>query len=81
MSQQKKVIMLTKVSFKENVIGVFREKILIGTESIIDAEKKVIKSSYSQMTFNCTEICSRAAMVTSNYVEETPEEIYKIINS
>jgi carbonic anhydrase/acetyltransferase-like protein (isoleucine patch superfamily) len=50
--------------------------VLIGVESIIHA-RKLQQGDFIGMT----KIESRAAMVTSNIVKETVEEIYLIINS
>jgi hypothetical protein len=50
--------------------------ILVGVESIID----VTTITTNELT-KLTKIQSRGAMVTTNYVIETVEEIYSIINS
>lgn len=72
----KQVIKLTKIN---------GENILIGVESIISVKAtKVIDSSASlksglRETFQ-TKIESRGAMISTNYVKESVEEIYDLIN-
>lgn len=53
------------------------EQILIGTESIIEAKPFIIKD---KVDIPCTEIKSRGAMVATNYVLESINAIYRIIN-
>ena len=47
--------------------------ILIGVESIID-----VKEYSDRYTPSCTKIQIRGGMVETNFVIETPEEIYKM---
>jgi hypothetical protein len=56
------------------------EDILIGTESIIDARPHQMKPSNGNPPIDCTKIQSRGAMVETNYVIESIEEIYNLIN-
>lgn len=49
--------------------------IVIGIESIIDIKESVIKSSNGDVT-ECTRIQSRGAMVQTNYVKESVDEIW-----
>jgi hypothetical protein len=53
-------------------------KILIGVESIISAETIIMKNSENEVEKIATEIKSRGAMVETNYVLESIEEIYKM---
>jgi hypothetical protein len=55
--------------------------ILIGVESIIDAEEIVQNSSgtMNKDFVGLTKIQSRGAMIETNYVKESVEEIYKLI--
>jgi hypothetical protein len=53
--------------------------ILIGVDSIIQAEAVTRKVDGTDTMF--TKIESRHAMVTSNWVKESVDEIYKLINS
>ena len=53
--------------------------VLIGTESIIQMFPAVL-SSHTGEHWNCTKIESRGAMVATNYVAETVEEIWQMIN-
>jgi hypothetical protein len=53
--------------------------ILIGIESIIVATT-ITRKEPNKVT-QLTKIQSRGAMITTNYVLETVEEIYKMINS
>ena len=54
--------------------------ILIGVESIIDVKCETIKP-YGKPEFEASAIRSREAMVTTNYVTESIDEIYNLINS
>jgi len=56
------------------------QAILIGTESIIDAHSYVIDKNFGKEKIHCSKISSRGAMVSTNYVKETIEEIYNLIN-
>jgi hypothetical protein len=71
------LLKLTKVRYDSNTKTVKEEPILIGVESIISVEGKVIEYSTSFL-LKCTEINSRAAMVTSFNVKESVEEIYQL---
>lgn len=53
--------------------------ILIGTESVIDMKQAVLTNS-NAARFDCTKIQSRGAMVTTNWVAETVDEIWEMIN-
>jgi hypothetical protein len=64
----KKVILLTDARSGE--------KVLIGVDSIIRAEKTVLRPNADRL--ECTEIASRHAMVCTTYVTETPEEIHAL---
>lgn len=66
----KKIILLTNAKTKE--------KVLIGVDSIIRAERTSLKNSSNTLELVCTSIESRHAMVCTTYVFETPEEIYKL---
>jgi hypothetical protein len=68
---QKLVIKLTKRN---------GSPILIGVESIIDVKWETIKP-YDKPAFEASAIRSREAMVTTNYVIESVEEIYNLINN
>ena len=72
----KQVIKLTRIN---------GEPILIGLESIIDV--KLIKVTDSSKSIESglresfqTKIESRGAMISTNYVKESVEEIYELIN-
>lgn len=54
--------------------------ILIGVESIIDVKRELIEP-YGKPSYEATMITSRHAMVTTNCVTESVEEIYNLINS
>jgi len=69
---QKKVIKLTAIRTNE--------KILIGTESIIDAKSTEINDN-QKSPLKCTRIESRGAMVSTSWVQESVEEIYNLINN
>lgn len=69
---QKKVILLTDAASEKG------EKIIIGVESIIDC-KIVTKYKNTIAVGTWTRIQSRGAMITTNVVTETPEEIYALI--
>ena len=56
------------------------ETILIGVRSIIDIKQVKLTDSKGFVTYP-TKIQSRHAMVTSNYVKESVEEIYNLIES
>ncbi len=71
----KNVIKLTAHSWDSEVFPV-----LIGTESIIKARPLVLKH-YDGRSVNVTEIESMGAMVTTTYVTESVEEIYKLIDN
>lgn len=83
--KQKSVVMLNEVTNEEYVYTT----ILIGTISIIAVKEvqltqkmKLFGTHLSKtVTITATKIQSRGAMVETHYVKETPEEIYKLINS
>ena len=57
------------------------ETILIGVNQIIEATTmKIANPLNSQELLPYTKICSVGAMVSTNYVKETIEEIYELIN-
>jgi hypothetical protein len=57
------------------------ETILIGVNQIIEATTiKMANPLNSEEFLLYTKICSVGAMVSTNYVKETIEEIYKLIN-
>lgn len=49
--------------------------ILIGVESIICIKEDIIANKQGTKTL-CTAITSREAMATTNWVRETPDQIY-----
>jgi hypothetical protein len=55
------------------------EAILIGIESIISVKLTKITSSSGEESFQ-TKIESRGAMISTNFVKESVEEIYNLIN-
>jgi hypothetical protein len=67
--------MIIKLTTIEN------EPILIGTESIIDIKNTAINYPDSKVKVVCAKIQSRGAMVQTNYVKETVEVIFDIINN
>jgi hypothetical protein len=67
---QKKVIKLTNYK---------NETILIGVESIIEVESKYLK--HIDENNDISIIRSRGAMIETNYVKESIEEIYNLINN
>ena len=56
------------------------ETILIGVASIIDVKKVKLTDSKGFETYP-TKIQSRGAMVQTNWVEESVEQVYKLIES
>lgn len=54
--------------------------ILIGIESIIDVKEFIITQSTGKK-IPCTKIQSRGAMVTTNYVRESVNEIWDIVQA
>jgi hypothetical protein len=71
----KKVIKLSQFSWD----GV-ESSVLIGIESIIDAKEVVLKRSDSKTQAAVTKIQSRGAMVETNYVLESVNQIFNLIN-
>ena len=72
------LIKLTSKRFKEYGKNEFDiNPILLGTEQIIKVERTTVTSGSFKL--ECTQIASVGAMVTTNYVTETIEEIEKII--
>ncbi len=53
--------------------------ILVGTESIIEANPFVMKVHTGEQ-YDCTKIESRGAMVSTMYVAETVDQIWEMIN-
>lgn len=68
---QKRIVKLTRID---------GSPILIGVDSIIEVKRETI-SHYGKPDVDMTIIRSREAMVTTNYVTESVEEIYNLINS
>lgn len=56
------------------------DAILIGTESIIEV-KPFILQHHDGTQLDCTVIRSRGAMVTTNYVDESVEQVYELCNA
>lgn len=54
--------------------------VLIGTEQIIQMFPMVITDGNTGEKWNCTKIESVGAMVASNWVAETVDEIWQMIN-
>ena len=52
------------------------EIILVGSSKIIEV-KKIVLTELDGRKINCTVVRSVGAMVTTNYVMETPEQIHK----
>lgn len=59
--------------------NIYGEKILVGTENIIAVKAHNLKPQTGGM-IPCTKIQSRGAMVETNYVEESVDEIYNLVN-
>ena len=72
-SNRKKMKAIIKLTDQKN------NSVLIGINSIIDIT--TITSTENSYVKKITKVRSIGAMVTTNYVMETVEEIYKIINS
>jgi hypothetical protein len=76
---QKKVIKLTACRWDDDgKIKIY--PIIIGVDSIIDVKPVVIKTYQHSQVFDCYKIESRGAMVSTNYVIDSVEEIYNLIN-
>lgn len=71
----KKVIKLSQFSWDGA-----ESSILIGVESIIDAKELVLKNSDGKRQAVVTKIQSVGAMITTNYVLESVDEIFNLIN-
>jgi hypothetical protein len=57
------------------------ETVLIGVNQIIEAITiKMANPLNSNELLSYTKVCSVGAMVSTNYVEESVEEIYELIN-
>ena len=54
--------------------------VIVGVESIIEVKREVI-DHYEKGTYEATIIRSRGAMITTNYVIESVDEIYNLINN
>lgn len=74
----KNVIKLTEITVENK--AVVNRAILIGVENIIKIYPKNVEW-FGIGKFDCTKIESHGAMVTTTYVTESVEEIYKLINS
>ena len=70
------LLKLTKFRWNEEP-----KPILIGTESIIAVERTTIEHHGVRGSAIVTKIQSRGAMVETNYVLETVEEIYELYNN
>lgn len=73
----KTVIKVTEILVENN--SIVNRTVLIGVENIIKIAHKNV-NWYGIGIFDCTKIESRGAMVTTTYVNESVEEIYKLIN-
>jgi len=82
MEKQESLLLLTKAKWDLNYTDLIDKdmssKILIGVESIIDVEEVIMKNSNNRNSAVATKIQSRGAMVETNYVLESIEEIYKM---
>jgi hypothetical protein len=82
MEKQESLLLLTKAKWDLNYTDLIDKdmssKILIGVESIIDVEEVMMKNSKNSNSAVATKIQSRGAMVETNYVLESVEEIYKM---
>jgi len=74
----KTVIKLTEILVENKAIE--NRTVLIGVENIIKIARRNV-DWIGIGKFDCTKIESRGAMVTTTYVNESVEEIYKLINS
>jgi len=75
----KPIIKLTATGFDE-IGGIKSKKVLIGVGSIIDAKEIELGTYLHSRKIKCTEIRSVGAMVTTNYVTESIEKIYELMN-
>jgi hypothetical protein len=82
MEKQESLLLLTQAKWDLNYTDLIDKdmssKILIGVESIIDVEEVIMKNSKNSNSAVATKIQSRGAMVETNYVLESVEEIYKM---
>ena len=82
MEKQESLLLLTKAMWNSDKTNLLEKdlssKILIGVESIIDVEEVIMKNSNNRNSAVATKIQSRGAMVVTNYVLESIEEIYKM---
>jgi hypothetical protein len=82
MEKQESLLLLTQAKWDLNYTDLINKdmssKILIGVESIIDVEEVMMKNSKNSNSAVATKIQSRGAMVETNYVLESVEEIYKM---
>ena len=82
MEKQESLLLLTKAMWNSDKTNLLEKdlssKILIGVESIIDVEEVIMKNSNNRNSAVATKIQSRGAMVETNYVLESIEEIYKM---
>ncbi len=53
--------------------------VLIDTENVIDMKRMILTNS-NAARYECTQIQSRGAMVATNWVAETIDEIWEMIN-
>ena len=82
MEKQESLLLLTQAKWDLNYTDFIDKdmssKIQIGVESIIDVEEVIMKNSKNSNSAVATKIQSRGAMVETNYVLESVEEIYKM---
>jgi hypothetical protein len=82
MEKQESLLLLTQAKWDLNYTDLIDKdmssKILIGVESIIDVAEVIMKNSNNRNSAVATKIQSRGAMVETNYVLESVEEIYKM---
>ena len=74
----KTVIKVTEILVENKSIA--NRTVLIGVENIIKIARTKV-DWFGIGKFECTKIESRGAMITTTYVNESVEEIYKLINS
>lgn len=72
------ILKLTAIHFADDHNSFRQESVLIGTENIVKAEQSRLSYSLNNVMCICTKIESRGAMVTTTYVVESIDEIYKM---
>lgn len=74
------ILKLTGISFADDKKSFVFYPVLIGTESIIEVKEIRLASCFNDnIAIFCSEISSRGAMVTTTYVKESIDQIYKMI--